>query len=226
MNTVSHALIEAVVLVLILLVLFLGNVRAALTVALVLPLAALLTFLLMGQVGMSANLMSLGGLAIAIGMLVDAAVVVVENIETELNRDGPQRKLPRLHLIYRAVREVSVPVASGVGIIIIVFLPLLSLQDLEGKLFSPVALTISFALGGSLLLSLTAIPVFASFLIKRSAHGEPWLPRTLGRLPSHRLRPALPSLMFCWSELDTAPMVAMHSARTTRSSPEARRSWA
>jgi len=180
-STVSRALAEAVVLVLVLLVLFLGNLRAALTVALVLPLAALLTFLLMDQFSMSANLMSLGGLAIAIGMLVDAAVVVVENIATHLSEQGKAKTLPRLHVIYRAARDVAVPVTSGIAIIIIVFLPLLSLQGLEGKLFSPVALTISFALGGSLLLSLTVIPVLASFFLREISHREPWLPRTLRR---------------------------------------------
>jgi heavy metal efflux system protein len=112
--------------------------------------------------------MSLGGLAIAIGMLVDAAVVVVENIATQLGAEHAQRKLPRLHIVYRAVREVAMPMSSGIGIIILVFLPLLSLQGLEGKLFSPVALTISFALGGSLLLSLTVIPVLASYLMRSS----------------------------------------------------------
>jgi len=180
-STVARALGEAVVLVLVLLVVFLGNLRAALTVALVLPLAALLTFLLMNQFSMSANLMSLGGLAIAIGMLVDAAVVVVENIATHLGHGDANRRLPRLHVIYRAASEVSVPVTSGIFIIVIVFLPLLSLQGLEGKLFSPVALTISFALGSSLLLSLTVIPVLASFLLKKVAHEEPWLPRMLRR---------------------------------------------
>ncbi|HEY0635382.1 MAG TPA: efflux RND transporter permease subunit, partial [Gammaproteobacteria bacterium] len=160
-NTVSKALGEAIVLVLILLVLFLGDLRAALTVALVLPLAALATFLLMREFGLSANLMSLGGLAIAIGMLVDAAVVVVENVVTHLAH-GEGKRLPRLHLIYRAVREVALPVTSGILIIIIVFLPLLTLQGLEGKLFIPVALTIVFALGASLLLSLTIIPVLSS----------------------------------------------------------------
>jgi len=179
--TVSEALGEAVVLVLVLLVLFLGNLRAALTVALVLPLAALLTFLLMDQFDMSANLMSLGGLAIAIGMLVDAAVVVVENIATHLGHAEKNQRLPRLHVIYRAAREVAVPVTSGILIIVIVFLPLLSLQGLEGKLFSPVALTISFALGSSLLMSLTVIPVIASFLISKVSHDEPWLPRMLRR---------------------------------------------
>lgn len=175
-STVSHALFEAIALVLVLLVLFLGNFRAALTVALVLPLAALVTFIMMGQFGMSANLMSLGGLSIAIGMLVDAAVVVVENIVGHLAH-GQNSKLPRLHLIYRAVREVSVPVTAGILIIITVFLPLLTLQGLEGKLFSPVALTIVFALSGSLILSLTVIPVLSSFLLGKVSHEEPWVVR-------------------------------------------------
>jgi cobalt-zinc-cadmium resistance protein CzcA len=206
-HTVTKALIEATVLVLVLLVLFLGDLRAALTVALILPLAALSTFILMRQFGLSANLMSLGGLAIAIGMLVDAAVVVVENIVSQLSRcggngtdgdgarhqaSGPddagdearpgRRQLPRLHLIYRATREVSVPVASGILIIIIVFLPLLTLQGLEGKLFVPVALTIVFALASSLLLSLTVIPTLSSYLLGKGGHGEPWLVRLLLRV--------------------------------------------
>ncbi len=180
-HTVTKALAEAVVLVLVLLVLFLGNLRAALTVALILPLAALFTFLLMRWFGLSANLMSLGGLAIAIGMLVDAAVVVVENVATHLGDETRASRLPRLHLIYRAVREVAAPVTAGILIIVIVFLPLLTLQGLEGKLFTPVALTIVFALSGSLLLSLTVIPVLASYLLKALPHREPWLPRWLHR---------------------------------------------
>lgn len=181
-DTVFHALMEAIVLVVILLILFLGNLRAAVTVALALPLAAMVTFILMKYTGMSANLMSLGGLAIAIGMLVDAAVVVVENIITHLAHKEKAERLPRLHVIYRATREVAVPVTSGILIIIIVFLPLLTLQGLEGKLFTPVALTIVFALGGSLILSLSVIPVLASFLLKEVTHEEPWLPRKLSSL--------------------------------------------
>ncbi len=181
-GTVKEALTEAIVLVLILLVLMLGDLRAALTVALILPLAALATFILMRAFGLSANLMSLGGLAIAIGMLVDAAVVVVENVVAELADSGEQSRLPRLHLIYRAVREVAVPVTSGILIIVLVFLPLLTLQGLEGKLFIPVALTIVFALGSSLLLSLTAIPVLASYLLGKVGHGDPWLVRQLHRV--------------------------------------------
>jgi cobalt-zinc-cadmium resistance protein CzcA len=181
-GTVSKALGEAIVLVLILLLAFLGNLRAAVAVACVLPLAALATFVLMRLTGMSANLMSLGGLAIAIGMLVDAAVVVVENIESQL-ADPSAARLPFLHRLYRAVREVTVPVVSGMLIIVIVFLPLMTLQGLEGKLFIPVALTIVFALSASLVLSLTVIPVLSSFLLKPAAgHHEPWLPRQALRL--------------------------------------------
>ncbi len=178
-HTVSKALIEAIVLVLVLLLAFLGNLRAAVVVALMLPLAALATFIAMRGVGLSANLMSLGGLAIAIGMLVDAAVVVVENVETQLSADGAAASQPLLHLIFRATREVAAPVASGILIIIIVFLPLLTLEGLEGKLFSPVALTIVFALSASLILSLTVVPVLASFLLKRGEAHEPWLVRKL-----------------------------------------------
>ena len=181
-NAVSSALFEATVLVIVLLGLFLGNIRAALTVAMVLPLAALITFILMRAFGMSANLMSLGGLAIAIGMLVDAAVVVVENIVQRLATDPTAGKLPRLHTIYRAVREVAVPVTAGILIIITVFIPLLTLQGLEGKFFVPVALTIVFALAGSLVLSLTIIPVLASYLLREVRHEEPWLPRKLLKL--------------------------------------------
>jgi len=187
-GTVAKALTEAIVLVVVLLLAFLGNLRAAIAVACVLPLAALVTFILMSAFGMSANLMSLGGLAIAIGMLVDAAVVVVENVESQL-ADPAGAKLPFLHRIYRAVREVTEPVVSGMAIIVIVFLPLLTLQGLEGKLFIPVALTIIFALSGSLLLSLTVIPVLTSYLLKPSSgHHEPWLPRQATRLYEPLLR--------------------------------------
>jgi len=178
-GTVSRALLEATVIVLLLLGAFLGNVRAAVSVAVVLPLAALSTFILMRLAGMSANLMSLGGLAIALGMLVDAAVVVVENIVQQLARNSERSRIPRLHIVLRAVREVATPVAAGILIIAVVFLPLLTLQDLEGKFFVPVALTIVFALASSLVLSLTVIPVVASFLIKNVSHEEPWLPRKL-----------------------------------------------
>ncbi|ACF03461.1 heavy metal efflux pump, CzcA family [Rhodopseudomonas palustris TIE-1] len=178
-GTVSKSLLEAVVLVIVLLILFLGDWRAALVVALTLPLSALATFVLMRWAGMSANLMSLGGLAVAIGMLIDAAVVVVENVVSHLAHDRHAAQVPLLHRIYQALREVVVPVTSGIGIIVIVFLPLLTLQGLEGKLFIPVALAIVFALGSSLLLALTVIPVLASLLLKTAGHSDTWLVRKI-----------------------------------------------
>lgn len=173
-GTVSKALVEAMVLVVVLLLLFLGNVRAATVVAVILPLSVLATFLAMRTVGLGANLMSLGGLAIAIGMLVDAAVVVVENTEEQLATARPDHGVPRLHRAWRAAAEVAAPVTSGIVIIGLVFTPLLTLEGLEGKMFSPVALTIVFALVASLLLSLTVVPVLASWLLG-SRHHEPWL---------------------------------------------------
>jgi heavy metal efflux system protein len=191
-GTVASALLEATVLVVVLLFVFLGNLRAALAVVLVLPLAALWTFLAMRLYGLSANLMSLGGLAIAIGMLVDAAVVVVENIEAHQARRHGAGVIPRLHLIHRAVSEVALPVCAGIAVIVMVFLPLLSLQGLEGKLFGPVALTIVFALLGSLLLSLTVIPVAASYLLGDHAVATPrvvlWLEDRYARLLDWALR--------------------------------------
>jgi cobalt-zinc-cadmium resistance protein CzcA len=113
--------------------------------------------------------------------LVDAAVVVVENIVQHMGHDRAASKLPRLHVLYRAVREVAAPVAAGVLIIVTVFLPLLTLQGLEGKFFVPVAMTIVFALAGSLVLSLTVIPVISSYLLKTVSHEDPWLVRKLLR---------------------------------------------
>jgi cobalt-zinc-cadmium resistance protein CzcA len=189
-GTVSKALLEAVVLVGVMLYLFLGNLRAALAVAVVLPLSALWTFLLMHQFGLSANLMSLGGLAIAIGLLVDAAVVVVENVVAHLHEPGADQR-PRQQVVLDAVREVAVPTTAGIVIIALVFVPLLSLQGLEGKLFAPVALTIVFALAGSLLLSLTVIPLLARLMLNAKSHADPWLPRTLARLYAPLLQKAL-----------------------------------
>lgn len=169
-ETISNALFEAVVLVIVLLALFLGNMRAALVVSLSLPLAALFTFLMMDYFNLSANLMSLGGLVIAIGMLVDSSVVVVENM---VNLIATKQRLPRLHLIFRATKDVAIPVVSGTVIVIIVFSPLLTLSGLEGKLFTPVAITIVFAMLSALVLSLTVIPVIASYLVNEKAAKEP-----------------------------------------------------
>ncbi len=190
-GTVGKALFEAVALVLVLLLAFLGSLRAAIVVAATLPMAVLGSFLLMRYSGMSANLMSLGGLAVAIGMLVDSAVVVVENVTSRLATQKAQDRHARIATVYRAVVEVAAPVTSGISIIIIVFLPLLTLQGLEGKLFSPVALAIVFALSASLLLSLTLVPVLSSLLLRPGAHADPWLVRILDRLYAPLLARAL-----------------------------------
>ena len=190
-GTVGKALFEAVALVLVLLLAFLGSLRAAIVVAATLPMAVLGSFLMMRYSGMSANLMSLGGLAVAIGMLVDSAVVVVENVTSRLATQKAQDRHARIATVYRAVVEVAAPVTSGISIIIIVFLPLLTLQGLEGKLFSPVALAIVFALSASLLLSLTLVPVLSSLLLRPGAHADPWLVRMLDRLYAPLLARAL-----------------------------------
>jgi heavy metal efflux system protein len=176
-GTVESALLEATVLVVILLLLFLGDLRASVIVALALPMAALLTFILMRAIGLTANLMSLGGLAIAVGILVDGAVVVVENVVERL-ADPKHAHSSKLHAVFISAAEVAKPVASGLAIIAIVFLPLLTLEGLEGKLFSPVAITIVLALASALVLSLTLVPVLAFYLLKvKPGHHEPWLMR-------------------------------------------------
>ncbi|WP_421990944.1 efflux RND transporter permease subunit [Qipengyuania sp.] len=178
-GTVESALLEASILVVILLLLFLGDVRASVIVALALPMAVLLTFNFMRAVGLTANLMSLGGLAIAIGILVDGAVVVVENVVERLS-DEKHSKDSKLHNIFVATVEVAKPVTSGLAIIALVFLPLLTLEGLEGKLFSPVAKTIVLALLSALVLSLTLIPALCFYLLKvKQGHHEPWLMRKI-----------------------------------------------
>lgn len=179
-GTVSKALMEAIVLVIILLMVFLGDVRAAIAVSVILPFSIAIAFLLMKYFGLSANLMSLGGLAIAIGMLVDSAVVVVENAFSKLSENDTS--LPKLHQVYRATKEVSTAVFSGILIIAVVFLPLLTLEGLEGKLFAPVAMTIVFALFGSLILSLTLIPVVSSLILKSAPHKETFIGNFFTRL--------------------------------------------
>jgi cobalt-zinc-cadmium resistance protein CzcA len=177
-NMVQKALSEAVVLVLVVLLLFLGSVVSAITVALILPLAILSAFIMMYYFGISVNLMSLGGIAIAIGMIIDSGVVMVENIMARLSH--PHFKhMSRLEIIYHAAKEVSTPVISGVLIIIIVFTPLLMLDGLGGKLFAPVALSIVFTLIASILLALFIIPTIASFLIRKPQHEDTFLMKWL-----------------------------------------------
>jgi len=166
-TTVSTALLEALILIVIVLFIFLGNFASAFSVAIILPFAGMMTFIAMGYFGISANLMSLGGLAIAIGMLVDAGVVMVENISEHLAEEKNRNK-PKLQVVLESAKEVASPVFTGILIIIIVFLPLLTLEGLEGKLFVPVALSIVFALTSSLILALTFIPVVSFYILKQA----------------------------------------------------------
>lgn len=171
LQTVERALLEGAAVVVLVLYLFLRNLRGALVVALTLPLATLTTFLIMQQAGLSANLMSLGGLAISLGMIVDAAIVQVENVERHLSeRSEGQASLmtvaERLPVVLRAVLEVRRPSLFGELIIALTFVPLLTLQGLEGKMFIPLALTVVIVLLSSLLLSVTVVPVFAVLLMR------------------------------------------------------------
>jgi cobalt-zinc-cadmium resistance protein CzcA len=163
--TVVKVLLEGVVLVVVVLLLFLGDIRSSLVVVATLVLTPLLTFLAMNQIGLSANLMSLGGLAIAIGLMVDGSVVVVENAFAHLARRAGTGE-SRIRIIFDAVKEVATPVIFGVGVIILVFLPLMTLTGMEGKMFAPLAFTIAIALAISLVLSLTLTPVLSSYLLK------------------------------------------------------------
>ena len=166
-GTAVRALVEGSILVALVLFLFLGEFRSALVVVLALPLAMLIAFICMDQAGLSANLMSLAGLAIGIGMMVDGAVVMVENAYRIMaERKALGGPVDRTAAVLEAAREVANPIAFAILIIIVVFLPLFGLQGLEGKMFKPMAFNISFAMAGSLLLALTLIPVLAALVLK------------------------------------------------------------
>ena len=169
LGTVTKVLMEGIVLVVVILFLFLGDIRSSLIVVATLVLTPLLTFMCMNWLGISANLMSLGGLAIAIGLMVDGSVVVVENAFGLLGQAAKTGE-SRARIILRAVVEVATPVIFGVGIIILVFLPLMTLEGMEGKMFAPLAYTIAIALAISLVLSLTLTPVLSTYLLKPPAH--------------------------------------------------------
>jgi cobalt-zinc-cadmium resistance protein CzcA len=184
MFNVAKVLVEGVILVIILLFLFLGDVRSSLIVVATLILTPLITFVVMNRYGISANLMSLGGLAIAIGIMVDGSVVVVENTYAKLGerlKTGESKN----RIILEAAFEVGQPVLFGVGIIILVFMPLLSLEGMEGKMFGPMAITIAIALTISLILSFTLSPVLCSYILKGGSEDDTTLVRKL-RAPYDR----------------------------------------
>jgi cobalt-zinc-cadmium resistance protein CzcA len=205
-GTVRDALLEGAILIVIILFLFLGNVRSALIVTTMLPLSLLLAITLMHWFGFSANLMSLGGLAIGIGMMVDGGVVMVENAYRHLS-EGKQTTAEhptayqesRGHLVLRAAREVGRPIVFAIVIIILVFLPLFTLQGVEGKMFRPMAFAISFAMVGSLIFSLTIIPVLCAMFLRGGSEEDTWIMR-------HIKRPYLPLLR--WSIHNRKKMLA------------------
>ncbi|MDB4572497.1 efflux RND transporter permease subunit, partial [Akkermansiaceae bacterium] len=198
-STVKSALLQAIILVLIVLALFLFDLRSALTAGLILPLTVLGAFLMMGQVGLSANLMSLGGIAVAVGILVDSSVVMVENIQTQLRVQTGHDKIAVLR---HAASEMAKPIVSGVVIIIVSLAPVLSLTGIEGKLFGPLAMTIAISLLVSLVLSLTTIPVLATFLMKAKEGRES--PIAAGLLFLYR-----PVLRFCLKRRGLVTIVAL-----------------
>jgi cobalt-zinc-cadmium resistance protein CzcA len=188
--TVRDALLEGGVLIVVVLLVFLGNVRSAMIVASMLPASALLAFILMRATGLSANLMSLGGLAIGVGMLVDGGVVMVENVYRHLG-EHRSPETPRLTVIRRAAHEVARPIVFAIAIIIIVFLPLFTLEGVEGKLFQPMAFTITFAMLGSLVFSLTLVPVLCTLGLKVKGDEETRVVRWIKRRYEPLLRWAL-----------------------------------
>jgi cobalt-zinc-cadmium resistance protein CzcA len=210
LQTVIKVLFEGIVFVVIVLFLFLGDIRSSVIVIATLVLTPLLTFMAMNRYGISANLMSLGGLAIAIGLMVDGSVVVVENVFARLSHqkhehpddsylisdqdhsvlstldaDSQKRYISALAMknqliqIFEAVKEVAVPVIFGVGIIILVFLPLMTLEGMEGKMFAPLAYTIALALFFSLIISLTLTPVLSAYFLKPGSEEDTFAIRWL-----------------------------------------------
>ena len=178
LKTAESSLVEGAILVAVILFLFLGEFRSAIVVIVTLPLSMLIAFILMQRFGLSANLMSLAGLAIGTGMMVDGAVVMVENAFRLLSHARESGKpINKTHVMLEAAREVVNPIAFAILIIIVVFLPLFSLTGLEGKLFKPMALTITFAMAGSLVLSLTLVPVLAALILKPKEEKDTFLVR-------------------------------------------------
>lgn len=178
-KTVTDALLEGGILVIVVLFLFAAELRTALIVLISLPLTFLITFLIMGRVGISSNLMSLGGLAFSVGMVVDAAIVIVENIRRHFAAD--QDKSRKREVVLRAVVEVARPVTFSILIIAIVLVPLFSLQGIEGKMFLPLAATMIIAILVSLVVALTAIPVLSALVLQQTPEREFRFVRAISR---------------------------------------------
>lgn len=214
-TTVTKALAEAAILIIVVLFLFLWNIRSALVVVCSIPLSMLVAVMMMRWFGLSANLQSLGGLAIGIGMMVDGSLVMVENVVRHLSE--PARHDESLtHRVLRAAQEVAQPVFFAVLIIIVVFLPLFTLEGVEGKLFSPMAFTVAFAMLGSLVVALTIVPVLSSlalggkmseedsFLIRRLKR---WYQPCLQWSLTHRLRVVVVAIVALIASLAMLPFM-------------------
>jgi len=198
LSTITNALMEGSLFVILVLFIFLGNVRSALVVTLSLPLTMLFTFIIMERIGLTANLMSLSGLAISIGMIVDGSVVIVENVYRHLSE---KKETPRLLTVAESTKEVVRPVFFGILIIIVVFLPLFSLTDVEGKMFKPLAITVTIALITSLLISLMVIPVLSFLILKGGKEEDTKLLLLIKRM----FRPALNwAIRHRWTVIGTA----------------------
>ncbi|HEV8232613.1 MAG TPA: efflux RND transporter permease subunit [Thermoanaerobaculia bacterium] len=169
-GTLKRALLEEIILVTLAHVVFLMHFRSILIVTLPLPLAILSSFILMRVFGITSNIMSLGGIAIAIGVLVDAGIVITENVFRHVETDGV--KLPLLEIVRNAAKQIGRPIFFSMVIIILAFLPVFSLSGEEGRLFHPLAFTKTFAMIGATLLSVTLVPVLATFLIRGRVHRE------------------------------------------------------
>lgn len=164
-TTVTDALWQGIILVIIVLVLFMGSIRPSVVVALSIPFSILFAFIGMSWFDISINLMSFGGLAIAIGMMVDASIVLVENVDRIKRESSSDESF--IHIVSRAGKEVVQPITFAIAIIIVVFIPLFTLQGVEGKTFGPLAYTITFAMLGSLIFAVLLAPVLSSFLMKK-----------------------------------------------------------
>lgn len=205
LRTVRTNLLEGALLVIAVLFIFLGNLRAGLIVASAIPLSMLFAFDMMARFGIAGSLMSLG--AIDFGLIVDSSVIMVENSVRRLSEDGSDAS--KLEVVRDAAIEVRKPTMYGELIIMIVYLPILTLEGVEGKLFRPMALTVIFALAGSMLLSLTLMPVLSSLLLpRRPREGDNWLVRTLKRA----YRPILEgALRWRWAVLAVAVLLVLNA---------------
>jgi cobalt-zinc-cadmium resistance protein CzcA len=179
--TVKKSLLTGGVLIVLVLLVFLGNIRAALMVAFSLTVCALIAIHFMGLQGVSANLMSLGGIAVAIGMLSDGAIVMMESILARLGESAGSEE-SKAGIIYAAACEVSRPIVFSSVIVVLVFLPIFTLQGVEGKMFSPMAFTVSAAMAGSVLAALIVIPVLSIYLLRRGGLQETVVVRVLKAL--------------------------------------------